>query len=94
MQKLIDDLHHVQTAIFDAPQDSFEQPRLGHYPAMRFITCSDSRINPKLLRQTDPGEWFIPRKASNILPPYGAVQRGEAATITLAAAGRNQGHYH
>jgi carbonic anhydrase len=52
-----------------------------------FITCSDSRINPNLLTQTEPGELFILRNAGNIVPPYGAVQGGEAATIEFAVAG-------
>jgi carbonic anhydrase len=52
-----------------------------------FITCSDSRINPNLLTQTEPGELFILRNAGNLVPPYGALQGGEAATIEFAVAG-------
>ena len=49
-----------------------------------FITCSDSRIDPNLLTQTKPGELFIQRTAGNIVPAYGAVLGGEAATIEYA----------
>jgi carbonic anhydrase len=48
------------------------------------ITCSDSRINPTLLTQTEPGELFILRNAGNIIPPYGSANGGEGATVEYA----------
>src|SRR5581483_8726765 len=44
----------------------------------------DSRINPNLLTQTEPGELFILRNAGNLVPPHGKVVTGEAATIEYA----------
>nr|WP_230682470.1 carbonic anhydrase [Gimesia maris] len=58
----------------------------GQNPLALFITCSDSRINPNHLTQTKPGELFIQRTAGNIVPPYGAVFGGEAATIEYAVS--------
>ncbi|MCA9606992.1 MAG: carbonic anhydrase, partial [Myxococcales bacterium] len=43
----------------------------------------DSRIDPSLITQTEPGELFICRNAGNIVPPHG-VASGEAATIEYA----------
>lgn len=87
MQKLIHGIHHFQTALFGSQRELFERLAQGQAPETLFITCSDSRINPNLLTQTDPGELFILRNAGNIVPPYGAVQGGEAATIEFAVAG-------
>jgi carbonic anhydrase len=56
----------------------------GQSPLALFITCSDSRIDPNLLTQTEPGELFVLRNAGNIVPPYGANGGGEAATIEYA----------
>jgi carbonic anhydrase len=39
-----------------------------------------------LLTQTEPGDLFILRNAGNLVPPYGAVFGGEAATIEYAVA--------
>lgn len=50
-------------------------------PVALFITCSDSRVNPNLITQTDPGDLFVIRNAGNIVPPHGAPVGGEAATI-------------
>lgn len=87
MQKLIQGLHHFQTTIFGSQRELFERLAQGQHPEVLFITCSDSRINPNLLTQTEPGELFILRNAGNLVPPYGAVQGGEAATIEFAVAG-------
>ena len=87
MQKLLQGLQHYQTKIFGTQREMFERLSQGQSPDVLFITCSDSRINPNLLTQTEPGELFILRNAGNIVLPYGAVQGGEAATIEFAVAG-------
>lgn len=51
---------------------------------MLFITCSDSRINPYLFTQTEPGDLFIIRNAGNIIPSYNSASSSEMATIEFA----------
>lgn len=87
MQKLLEGLRHYQTNIFGTQRELFERLSEGQSPDVLFITCSDSRINPNLLTQTEPGDLFILRNAGNIVPAYGSVQGGEAATIEFAVAG-------
>ena len=84
MQKLVQGIHQFQKNIFSNQQELFERLVKGQRPLALFITCSDSRINPSLVTQTEPGELFILRNAGNIVPPYGAVHGGEAATIEYA----------
>ena len=86
MQKLVEGIHQFQSGVFSSKQPLFENLVNGQHPLALFITCSDSRIDPNLLTQTEPGELFILRNAGNIVPPYGAVQGGEAATIEYAVA--------
>lgn len=84
MQKLREGIHHFQRDIFSQNQKLFERLAEGQHPLALFITCSDSRIVPNLLTQTEPGELFIIRNAGNIVPAYGAVHGGEAGTIEYA----------
>ena len=84
MQKLVTGVHHFQQHIFSTQRRLFERLVHGQNPEVLFITCSDSRINPNLMTQTEPGELFILRNAGNIVPAYGAVLGGEAATIEYA----------
>jgi carbonic anhydrase len=86
MQKLVKGIHEFQQNMFAHQKRLFERLSKGQQPIALFITCSDSRINPNLLTQTDPGELFIMRNAGNIVPPYGAVKGGEAATIEYAVS--------
>lgn len=86
MQKLVDGIHRFQRDLFSQDQKLFETLAEGQNPLALFITCSDSRIDPNRLTQTRPGELFIQRTAGNIVPPYGSVFAGEAATIEYAVA--------
>ncbi|MFP5501513.1 MAG: carbonic anhydrase [Candidatus Sericytochromatia bacterium] len=86
MEKLIRGVHSFQKNFFSDQAELFGRLAKGQAPETLFITCSDSRINPNLLTQTDPGELFILRNAGNIIPPYGAANGGEGATIEYAVA--------
>lgn len=84
MKRLIQGLHEFQTTYFTTHRELFELLSQGQQPRVLFITCSDSRIDPNLLTQTEPGEMFIIRNAGNIIPPYGATNGGEGATVEYA----------
>jgi carbonic anhydrase len=87
MEKILRGLQHFQTQIF--PKNAEEFQRLANKqqrPIALLITCSDSRINPNLVTQTDPGDLFLLRNAGNIIPPFGASAGGEAATIDYAVS--------
>ena len=86
MQKLIRGIHQFREEDFVPMQDLFEQLAKGQKPETLFITCSDSRIDPGLLTRAQPGDLFILRNAGNIIPPHGAGNGGEAATIEFAVA--------
>lgn len=86
MQQLVQGIHRFQDHVFTSQRELFGRLTKGQQPLALFITCSDSRVCPNLLTQTKPGELFILRTAGNIVPPYGAVHGGEAATIEYAVS--------
>jgi len=86
MQKLIQGIHQFNHQVFKRNREFFEQLAKEQRPQVLFITCSDSRINPNLITQTEPGELFILRNAGNIIPPFGSGSGGEAATIEYAVS--------
>ena len=85
MQKLVDGIHHFQRHVFANKQELFARLAEGQKPTALFITCSDSRINPNLLTQTEPGDLFVLRNAGNLIPR--ARAGGELATIEFAVDG-------
>ncbi|NWJ39900.1 MAG: carbonic anhydrase [Geothrix sp.] len=85
MQKLVQGIHHFQTQIFSSHKELFERLDQDQTPETLFITCSDSRISPNLITQTQPGELFILRNVGNLIPPYESMG-GMAAGIEFAVA--------
>jgi carbonic anhydrase len=86
MKALIHGIHRFRNEVFGKRRGHFERLARGQNPAALFITCSDSRIDPALLTQSEPGDLFVLRNAGNLIPPYG-VSAGEEATIEFAVNG-------
>jgi carbonic anhydrase len=100
MKKLISGLRDFRNSYVSTNSDLFEQLSQGQNPSVLFITCSDSRLAPFLMTNSDLGDLFVIRNAGNIVPPFGAANGGEGAAIEYAihALGIEQiivcGHSH
>src|SRR5579864_1704780 len=58
---------------------------LSHYgqePQIMVVACCDSRVDPAVILQCDPGDLFVVRNVANIVPPY---EKDEAHHGTSAA---------
>lgn len=86
MEQLVEGFKRFQNEVFRAKRELFSHLSQHQEPRALFITCSDSRIDPTMLTQTEPGELFILRNAGNIVPSYGGVLGGSTATIEYAVA--------
>lgn len=84
MKKLIEGFKKFQRDVFKTKRDLFTILARGQQPRALFITCSDSRVDPCLVTQTDPGELFILRNAGNLVPSYGTTIGSTIATIEYA----------
>ncbi len=81
MEKVLKGLVRFQRKVFAKREKLFASLSKQQNPTVLFVTCSDSRIDPSLLTQTDPGDIFIIRNAGNLIPTYGAAIGGSTATI-------------
>lgn len=86
MEKLVAGFRKFRREVFGKKKDLFIRLSQKQEPRALFITCSDSRVDPMLMTQAEPGELFILRNAGNMVPPYGSMQGGSTATIEYAMA--------
>jgi len=84
MRDLLAGVTQFQKDTFPKKQGRFEELSGGQSPDALFITCSDSRVNPELFTNSEPGEIFVIRNAGNIVGRKGEADLGMAATIEYA----------
>ncbi len=60
----------------------------GQHPKALFIGCSDSRVVPNLITNSDPGDLFVFRNIGNFVPPFNpdVEFHGTAAAIEYAVS--------
>ena len=92
MKKIIDGVSKFQKTVAPAKRELLEKLSKGQWPEVLFITCSDSRVAPNLITQTEPGDLFVIRNAGNIVPPHAAEANGMSASVEYAVAALEVGH--
>ena len=70
--------------IYPKRKEFFDRLIARQYPRALFITCSDSRVVPNMITDSEPGDLFTIRNAGNIVPSYGETMGGVSASIEYA----------
>lgn len=86
MEKVISGIVKFKSSSYETRKQLFAELATGQSPEVLFITCADSRIDPNLITQTEPGELFIVRNAGNIVPCHVKQAGGVTASIEFAVA--------
>lgn len=97
--KNIDDLvtgfRRFQSAYYGEQRDLVERlVRQGQTPKVMVVACSDSRVDPALVTDCDPGDLFVVRNVANLVPPYeeGGGYHGTSAALEFAVRCLNVEH--
>lgn len=68
--------------------------REGQAPQVMVVACSDSRVDPAIVTDCDPGDLFVVRNVANLVPPYevGGGYHGTSAALEFAVRCLNVRH--
>jgi carbonic anhydrase len=85
-RELADRLRAFRQEHFPRYERAYRRLAKGQQPGTLFIGCSDSRVLPHLLLDSEPGEVFMVRNVGNLVPPYehGGGFHGTSAAIEFA----------
>ncbi|MFH8724721.1 carbonic anhydrase [Streptomyces termitum] len=89
MPHLAEGIDRFRREVFPAKAGLFAHLATSHRPGTLFIGCSDARVVPELITQTDPGELFVVRTAGNLVPAHtpGGDAVGAAIEYAIAVLG-------
>jgi len=70
ISKFINGFKRFQDNYFGGDHELFGQLKEGQNPNAMVIACSDSRVDPAILMDVEPGDLFVVRNVANLVPPY------------------------
>jgi carbonic anhydrase len=69
LRKLTSGFLEFQRSTFIPKQALFQQLVIKQTPKIMMIACSDSRVDPAILTNCEPGDLFMVRNVANLVPP-------------------------
>lgn len=66
----------------------------GQQPKVMLISCSDSRVDPSVIFDCEPGDLFVVRNVANLVPPCDPHPRHHSTSAALEFAVKHLGVQH
>jgi carbonic anhydrase len=79
---------------FENNRGLFEQLRDGQNPKVMLVGCCDSRVDPSIILDAQPGDLFIARNIANLIPPYEPDMHHHGTSAALEFAVKSLGVSH
>jgi carbonic anhydrase len=84
IQKLVQGYHNFRTKYALGDASVMQGLSLhGQKPEIMIVACCDSRVDPALILQCDPGDLFVVRNVANIVPPYEKDEKHHGTSAAL-----------
>ncbi|PCI38913.1 MAG: carbonic anhydrase [Rhodospirillaceae bacterium] len=97
IRKLIQGFAHFRERYFSKRQDLYARlVKDGQKPKVAVIACADSRVDPAIVLQVEPGDIFAIRNVANLIPPYKTeddrTYHGTSAAVEFAVTNLDVDH--
>jgi carbonic anhydrase len=91
---LLEGYHRFRDGHYLDQKQRWERLAEGQEPPLMIIGCCDSRVDPGIIFDTDPGQVFVLRNVANLVPPYevDSGHHGASAAIEFAVTGLEVRH--
>ena len=87
VSKFLSGFMRFQHRYFGPQSELFERlVKEGQHPRALVIACCDSRCDPALLTDSDPGDMFVVRNVANLVPPHQQAASFAATSSAIAFA--------
>ncbi|HVI52025.1 MAG TPA: carbonic anhydrase [Candidatus Sulfotelmatobacter sp.] len=88
MDQLIEGYRIFRETYFQRHREMFEELAQGQAPKAMVISCCDSRVEPGLIFNAQPGAIFTLRNVANLVPPYAPDDRHHSTSAAIEFAVR------
>ncbi len=95
ISKLIDGFKRFRKHHYDGENHVFRDlTQAGQAPKTLVVGCCDSRVDPAIITNCDPGDLFIIRNVANLVPPFetGGAFHGTSAALEFGVRKLNVEH--
>lgn len=95
IEDLVVGFRRFQQRYFGEQRGLYERlAREGQAPRIAVIGCCDSRVDPAVITDCNPGDMFVIRNVANLVPPYetGGGYHGTSAALEFAVCGLKVEH--
>lgn len=84
--KLFQGYRRFRQGYFEANKDRLVKLAQSQSPEIAMVSCCDSRVDPGILFDVEPGEIFVIRNVANLVPPYETAgnYHGTSAALEFA----------
>ena len=87
IEKLVDGFKRFRSNNYEENHNLFDRlTKQGQSPKTIVVGCCDSRVDPAIVTDCDPGDLFIIRNVANLVPPFeeGGGYHGTSAALEFA----------
>jgi carbonic anhydrase len=88
MDRLIEGYRVFRESYYVRHREMFDQLAQGQSPKALVISCCDSRVDPGLIFNAEPGEIFSLRNVANLVPPYAPDESHHSTSSAIEYAVR------